>query len=256
MADGRAAALMQAGGKAIGIFISTEGILSTEAVARAGYDFLLIDTQHGAANPASLIGQIQAASLGGASPWVRIPWNDPAAAMRALDCGAQAVICPMIETVEDVERFVGACRYPPTGYRSFGPFRAMMVDGGPREGFEARCNSGQLAIAMIETLRALENVEAIARVPHLSGLYIGPSDLGAVLGTGAHAIPADPKVYQAFDRVVAAAKAAGIPAGVHCGDVAMARAMLERGFAFVTVATDLVLLSQAARAGLDAVKKG
>jgi len=162
----------------------------------------------------------------------------------------------MIETVEDVERFVGACRYPPVGYRSFGPFRSMMVEGGPREGFEARCNAGLLAIAMIETLKALENVEAIARVPHLSGLYIGPSDLGAVLGTGAYAIPADPRVYQAFDRVVAAAKAAGIPAGVHCGDAAMARAMLERGFAFVTVATDLVLLSQAARAWLDAVKKG
>lgn len=254
MVDRRAAALMRAGGQAIGIFISTEGILSTEAVARAGYDFLLIDTQHGAANPASLIGQIQAASVGGASPWVRIPWNDPAAAMRALDCGAEAVICPMIETVADVERFVGACRYQPEGYRSFGPFRSMMVDGGPRDGFEARSNADQMAIAMIETMTALDAVEQIARVPNLSGLYVGPSDLGAVLGTGAHAIPTDPKVYQAFDRVVAAAKAAGIPAGVHCGDSAMAKAMLARGFAFVTVSTELSLLAQAAKAGVAALR--
>lgn len=249
------AELLQAGDKAIGIFISTDGLVTTEAVARAGYDFLLIDMQHGAANPATLLGQIQAASLGGATPWVRIPWNDPAAAMRALDCGAHGIVCPMIETVADVERFVGACRYPPVGYRSFGPFRAMMADGGPREGFEARCNEGMLTIAMIETAKALENVEAIARVPHLSGIYIGPSDLGSVLGCGAMAVPVDPKVHAAFDRVVAAANAAGIPAGVHCGDVAMSRAMLARGFRFVTLSTDLMMVSAAAKAGLEAVRK-
>jgi len=251
-----AKALLDEGKAAIGSFVMLDGLMAPEIMGRAGYDFVLLDGQHGLATPTALLGAIQAVDASGASAWVRVPWCEPAAAMRALDSGAEAVICPMVETPEEVARFVGACRYPPAGYRSWGPFRAFLADQAPRAGYEGAANAATLAIAMIETAKGLDAVEAIAAVPHLSALYIGPNDLGAALGVGAQPIPEHPKMLAALERVLAAASAAGIVAGIHCATPEMARDMLGQGFRFVTLSADAGFLEVGARAGLAAIKEG
>ena len=119
-----------------------------EVMAHAGYDSLTIDLQHGASDFAGALGMMQAISTTEAVPFVRVPWNDPGLIMRLMDAGAYGVICPMINTGEEAEKFVGACRYPPEGYRSFGPFRATLYAGAD---YPANANETVVTMAMIET---------------------------------------------------------------------------------------------------------
>lgn len=234
----------------IGGFVCLDGALAPEVMGRSGLDFVILDMQHGAVASDGLPGQIQAAGLGGASVLVRIPWNDPALAMRALDCGADGVVCPMIERQGDVERFVAACLYPPVGQRSWGPFRALPASGLARAAFEGEANGLIAPIAMVETAGALDEVEAIAAVPGLAALYVGPNDLSAAIGVGYEPVPRHPRMLAALERVTTGAHAAGLKAGIHCADAAMARDMLAKGFDFVTVASDMGLLAQAVGAML------
>lgn len=229
----------------IGGFVCLDGALAPEIAGCSGLDFVILDMQHGAVGPDGLPAQIQAAGLGGASVLVRVPWNDPALTMRALDCGADGVVAPMIDRQDDVERFVAACLYPPRGQRSWGPFRALPASGLTRTAFEAEANDRVAAIAMVETAGALDEVAAIAAVPGLTALYVGPNDLSAALGLGYEPVPKHPRLLAALERVLAAAAGAGVKAGIHCADAAMARAMLATGFGFATIGTDAGLLAGA-----------
>jgi 4-hydroxy-2-oxoheptanedioate aldolase len=172
---------------------------------------------------------------------MRVAWNTPGDVMRALDAGAYGVICPNVDTVEDCQRFVGACRYPPQGYRSVGPKRGLLY-GGPD--YMLHANDTVLTIIQIETLTGLKNVDDIARVPGLDMLYVGPSDLGLSLGREPRQNQTDPVVMEAVDRILAAAHRAGLKAGMHGTSAEYAAQMIERGFDFVTVISDENLLAR------------
>jgi 4-hydroxy-2-oxoheptanedioate aldolase len=174
-------------------------------------------------------------------PMMRVAWNMPGDVMRALDAGAYGVICPNIDTPEECARFVGACHYPPGGYRSVGPKRGLLYGGADYIG---HANATILTIAQIESRKGLENMDAIAAVPGLDMLYVGPSDLGLALGREARQNQTDPVVMEAVDRILAAAHRAGLRAGMHCAGAAYARAMVEKGFDLVTVTSDEMLLAQ------------
>ena len=146
-------------------------------------------------------------------PLVRVPWNEPGDIMRAFDAGAYGVICPNIDTGEQCERFVSACRYAPQGYRSVGPKRAVLY-GGPD--YIARANETVLAIVQVESALGLKNVAEIASVKGLDMIFIGPTDLGLSLGREPKAGLADPVVVKAIDEILAAAKAAGVRTGIYC----------------------------------------
>jgi 4-hydroxy-2-oxoheptanedioate aldolase len=176
-------------------------------------------------------------------PLMRVPWNNPGDVMRALDAGAYGVICPNIDDSEQCERFVGACHYPPAGYRSFGPKRGLLY-GGPD--YIDHANDTILAIIQIETAKGLQNVDAIAAVKGLDMLYVGPSDLGLALGRQAKQNQTDPVVMEAVDKILAAAKRAGLKAGMHCTSAEYAREMIDKGFDFVTVISDETLLARGA----------
>jgi 4-hydroxy-2-oxoheptanedioate aldolase len=148
--------------------------LMLETLSQVGFDGIALDMQHGAVAVGELLGALQALSHGAATPMVRVPWNEPAVIMKALDLGAYGVIAPMVETAADVERFVGACRYPPQGYRSYGPTRARLYAGAD---YAAAANATVLRIAMIETRAAVENLAAILAVPGLDAVFVGPADL-------------------------------------------------------------------------------
>jgi 4-hydroxy-2-oxoheptanedioate aldolase len=246
-------ALWAEGRTAANGWLAVPSVLSAEAMARAGWDSLTIDLQHGMADYAAMTAMLATIGQTPTTPLVRVPWNDPAAIMRALDAGALGVICPMIETVEDAERFVSACLYPPAGGRSFGPVRARLAYG---DGYGAAANGLVLPIAMIETRSALDNLDRIAAVPGLAGLYIGPADLSSALGHPPGFDRREPEMLAVIHRIREAAKAHGLAACIHCGAPAYAAEMAEAGFDLVTMGSDSRFIEAGAAATLTAFRKG
>lgn len=240
MRPNRLKQIWAAGKAAANCWLTLPGGLAAEMLAHQGWDSLTVDLQHGHSDFNAMTAMFTAISTTDTVPLVRVPWNDPGDVMRALDAGAYGVICPYVETVDDAARFVGACRYAPAGYRSVGPKRGFLY-GGPD--YIERANDTVLAIAQIESVAGLENAAAIAAVPGLDMLYVGPADLGIALGRPPRQNPDDAVVMAAVDRILAAAKGAGIRAGMHCAGPDFALAMIAKGFDLVTVISDEGLLA-------------
>jgi 4-hydroxy-2-oxoheptanedioate aldolase len=240
------------GGTVVNGWLHVPSSFSAEVMAHAGWDSLTIDMQHGPVDYGSLVTMLQAVSTTDTVPAVRVPWNDPGLIMRVLDAGCYAVICPMINTREEAEVFVGACRYPPTGYRSYGPYRATLYGG---KDYAGRADETVVTMAMIETREALENLEEILGVRGLDAVFVGPSDLGQSLGHGPGVDREEPEVVEAIDGVLAAARERGLAAGIFTGSTEYASRMVEKGFQFVNVSTDVGLMAGAA-AGAVAELKG
>ncbi|MBS0334267.1 MAG: 2,4-dihydroxyhept-2-ene-1,7-dioic acid aldolase [Proteobacteria bacterium] len=235
MRENRLKALWAEGKPAINSWCALPGGFSAELMANHGWDAVTVDTQHGVIGYAEMLAMLQAISTTAATPLVRVSWNQPGEIMRALDAGAYGIICPMINTPVECAAFVGACRYPPDGFRSSGPTRAVIYGGAD---YPAHANREMLTFAMVETADGLANVEAIAATPGLDAIYIGPSDLSLALGGPPGQDSDAPELMAAFDRILGAAHAAGRKAGVHCASTAYARKMIERGFDLVTAGVD------------------
>jgi 4-hydroxy-2-oxoheptanedioate aldolase len=220
-------------------------LLSTptaEIMGGSGFDVLTVDMQHGAMGYETAFATLQA--LSGCPVRARVPGPDATLVGRMLDAGAEGVICPMVETPEEVAAFVAACRHPPENCRSFGPTRPFLTEG---SAYHRTANARVLPVVMIETAAALEAIEDICAVPGLSGVYVGPTDLGIALGLETGGDREDAAFPEAVDRVRAAARAAGVMACMHAGSAAYARRMAARGFDLVTVAADYDLLLHGAR---------
>jgi 4-hydroxy-2-oxoheptanedioate aldolase len=236
----------------LGYWAVLDNPVGTERLARTGYDYVALDAQHGLIGYSGLLRGLTAIdAAGGCVGLVRVEANDITPIGRALDAGAAGVIVPLINTAADAAAAVAATRYPPVGIRSYGPMRS-----GLRIGPEpALANRSVVVLAMIETPQGLANVEEIAATPGLDGLYIGPSDLTLAVGG---ATPSDAAVADVFDkaltRVRNACEAAGITAGIHSASGTIASRRLAEGFTFVSIASDLTHLEQAARDHLAAAR--
>jgi 4-hydroxy-2-oxoheptanedioate aldolase len=236
------------GGTALNAWLTLEGAASAAAVAAAGFDSVTLDLQHGAAEPHDAARIIAAVQAAGATPLVRVRWNDPAELMRMLDVGARGIVCPMIGSRAKAEAFVATCRYPPEGIRSYGPVHGAL--GAGREHVR-RANEIVITFAMIETAEGFENLDEIASTPGLDGVYVGPSDLSLGLGLETFADLSDPRLLEALDAVVDTAKRHEIVAGVHAPSPERTAAMAERGFRFVTPVVDTTLVTDGASASLE-----
>jgi len=225
-----------AGKPAIGGWCNMPGGFSAELMAAQGWDAVTIDTQHGLIGYSEMLAMLQGISTSEATPLVRVSWNQPGEIMRALDAGAYGIICPMVNDAAECAAFVQACRYPPDGYRSSGPTRAI-VYGGPD--YLGKANGEMLALAMVETAQGLANVDAITATPGLDAIYIGPSDLSLALGGPPGQDQDAPMLMAAFDTILAACRKAGIKAGVHTASVAYAQKMIGRGFDLATAGSDV-----------------
>lgn len=215
--------------------------VTAEMVARQDYDSIVVDLQHGLIDYQCALTMMQAINAASdATVIARPPWLEPGIIMKLLDAGAWGILCPMVNTPADAEAFVRACHYAPRGQRSVGPTRAMMLHG---PGYIQGANEVVITLAMIETSEALDNVEAIARTPDLDALYIGPSDLAQSLGHPIQVDPTGADVMAAIERILAAAKAAGIKAGMHCMMPDYAKQMAQKGFDFVTLGNDVRMLT-------------
>lgn len=212
-----------------------------EQMADQGWDSATIDMQHGMIDQAGMYALLAALSTTACVPIVRVPWNEPGIIMSALDAGAYGIICPMVNSREECEQFVGACRYAPEGYRSVGPNRAMLYGGAD---YLAEANKTVVTLAMVETTQALENLEDICATPGLDAILIGPADLGLSLGREARANQTDPVVVEAIEKILATAKAAGLRAAIVNSTVAYSKQMIAMGFDLVTVTSDSGLLRE------------
>ena len=222
---------------ALGTWCQLPSPFAGEILARAGYDWVLADLQHGAGNVETAAAVVQSISVGGALPLVRVPWNEGWLIGRALDIGAAGVVVPLVNSAAEAERAAAACRYAPAGTRSFGPLRLPPAIEG-----------GVLCIVMVETREAVERVEEICAVPGVDGVFIGPSDLALSHGLEGPG----PETEPAIARVLDACRRAGIAAGLHCPSGEAAKARLAQGFSFAAVSGDLDLLLQAAQRELAA----
>jgi 4-hydroxy-2-oxoheptanedioate aldolase len=242
MRENRLKQIWAAGSAVLNGWCAIPSGFSAELMAHLGWDSLVIDTQHGLVGYESMVAMLQGISTTAAVPMVRVPWNDPADIMKALDAGAYGIICPMVNSRADCERFVGACRYAPRGYRSSGPLRALLYAGAD---YTSKANDTIVALAMIETREALGALDEIAATPELDALYIGPSDLSVSLGLPHGLDRSEDIVLASIGSVLDACRRHRIKAGIHTGSTAYARRMLEMGFDLVTVFSDSRLITLA-----------
>lgn len=226
-----------------------------ETLAREGFSAVVLDIQHGLWDTASLLVGINAVHHGGAAPLVRVPLEDFATVSRALDCGAEGIIAPMINNAGDAHRFARAAKFPPLGERSFGPQRAMALQErtAPTD-YLREANEGALTLAMVETPAALNNVEDIAATPGIDALFVGPYDLSTALSGGKSQNFTAPEVERAIDVICRAANDAGKTPGIYCSNAEHARAMARRGFRFIAIGSDYGFLRAGAQAQLGILK--
>lgn len=236
---------------AYGVWSGLDDPIAAEIIGRSGFDFVVVDLQHGFADMASAPALMNALEHTPSIPVIRVPWNTPDLLMRALDLGAGAVIVPLVSTAAEARRAADACRYAPAGNRSWGPLwttaRRTLVD--VAEGDEkATC------IAMIETAEGFANIDEIVRVDGLHAIYVGPNDLALSLGFGRVRYPESPELQAVIERIVDAAHEAGIAVGVDCNGTAEIGHWRDYGVDFVISHTDTTLLLESSEAAARAAR--
>ncbi len=220
---------LSAGHAAFATWIAIANTYTAELVGAGGYDCVVIDTQHGGPTWDTVGPLIQALDLGRTPALVRVGGVDQVQIMRALDLGAAGVVVPMVSTVEQAQHAAQAMRYPPDGVRSFGKVRNYY-------GKEAAAQS--LCFAMIETLEGMQNLDAIAAVDGVDGLFVGPVDLGLALGLGP-VLEIHETVMDAIGEIAqACARHGKVSASASLGKD-YAEALLARGVQLVVQGSDL-----------------
>ena len=242
--------MLKAGTPAFGGWCVIPSGFSAEVVASLGYDFVILDMQHGMMDYGDIVAMLQAMSAHGPTPLIRIPYGDYATAQRCLDAGAEGIIFPMINNGAEAADCVSACRYGPTGTRSIGPTRARLhLGGGPRH-----MDEQVMCIPMIETVSGVEHIDEILSVPGVAAIWTGPGDLRLSMGLEMPGAP-DPRHTAALETVVERCRAHGIPIGCDAGTGAGAKNALARGYGFVNLGWEVNVMAAALGAELKIARE-
>lgn len=235
----------------LGVWAMSGSAVVAEALGCAGYDFVVLDMEHGPNDVPRALGLLQAMAGTAAAPVVRLPWNDMVVVKQVLDCGAQSLMFPYIQTADDAERAVAATRYAPQGLRGVaGMSRATRFGGVPD--YFARAAGELCTILQIETGEALARLPEIAAVPGVDSLFVGPNDLAASLG---HIGKADhSEVRAALAAGAAASRAAGKPCGILASNIEVAAEYLRYGYDWIAVGSDLGMMMAAARQNVASLR--
>ena len=231
------------GRQQIGLWCSLSHHYALEAVAGAGFDWLLLDTEHSPNDLESLVPQLQAAAAYPTSAVVRVPWNDMVNIKRVLDIGAQSLLLPYVQNVEEARAAVAATRYPPHGVRGVaGTTRATRF--GRVKDYARRAAEELCLLVQVETREALAEIDAIAALDGIDGIFIGPADLHASMGyTGQ---TAEPSVVTQIEESLRRIRRAGKAPGILTADEALARRYIEAGSLFTAVGVDVSMLAREA----------
>ena len=249
MRNNRAREKLRAGDSVLGIQMGLGSPAIAEMLALAGYDWLVIETEHNAADWGNVEHMLMAMSATDTVPLVRPSSGDPLDILKALDIGAMGLFVPMVRTASEAEAIVSATRYPPEGIRGFGPLRASKYTMDYPDYF-ARANENILVSLILETREAMENLEAIATVPGIDALYFGLFDLCISYGLNPIHMP-HPEIDAAIDRALDIGRRTGTAIGIGARTPEELDRRLDQGFRFMVYGTDYILLQHAARAGLD-----
>jgi 2-keto-3-deoxy-L-rhamnonate aldolase RhmA len=234
----------------IGTFVGIGHPDISEWLSRQGFDFLLLDGEHSPMGFETLQQMMQSMNGSGCVPIVRPQWNDPVIIKRVLDIGAYGVIIPWVNTREEAENAVRACKYPPLGIRGYGPRRAGMLD----PNYYATANDQVLVVVQIETDTALKNLDEILSVPGIDACFVGPMDLSSNMGLGIPPKWNEPRYQAAFDQVIKASRKHNVPAGFYSNKDNIGWAV-EKGFKLNTVDDADAFLVRGAQIGLTQARQ-
>ncbi len=246
-------ARLQAGEICLGTWTSTTDPCIVELLCGSGFDFIMIDAEHGPLDIESIQQNLMATKGTSVTPIVRVAWNDPVLIKRTLDAGAGGILVPLVRSAEDARQAVAACLYPPAGIRGFGPRRPSNYERDAAE-YIATANDNIVIWAQIEHVDAIANIEEIVRAPRLDGIIIGSNDLSGsmgLLGQSRH-----PQVLAAIESTIAAARGAKLPLGIAGPlDPEQAGEWLRKGMQFITLGSEAGMLVQASQAAVMGVRR-
>jgi 4-hydroxy-2-oxoheptanedioate aldolase len=243
--------IVAAKGHVLNSYLQMPGAFAAEVYAAQGWDAIMLDYQHGLIGYADAVAILQAIRSSGVLPLARVPGIVPSEIMKLLDAGVMGIVCAMVNTPEDAAALVRCCRYPPVGERSLGPVRAAVTHGA---GYPGRANDTVGILAMIETAQAIANVEAIVATDGIDGVYVGPADLAMSLGRPVSIGKLDPQVHEAIETIHAACRRHGKIIGMIAPDAETAWSLVQRGFQFVTLSSDMRALTEKAKGWVDGFK--
>lgn len=229
----------------IGLWVGLADPYAAEALAGTGFDWLLIDGEHAPNDVRSVLAQLQSVAPYPTHPIVRPVIGDVPLIKQLLDVGAQTLLIPVVETAEQAARMVSATRYPPNGIRGVGSALARSSRWNQIDQYLHRADDEMCVLVQIETALGVQNLQEIASVEGVGGVFFGPADLSASMGFLGQ--PGHPKVQEAIFKGIADVRAAGKAAGILTADRAMAQACLDAGALFVAVGVDTTLLVKSAR---------
>lgn len=248
---------MRAGGTALGAWLSIGDPLAAEAMAIQGWDWLLIDMEHGPIPLGVAATMVTAVRGTGVMPFVRPAWNESAQIQRVLDLGAYGIIVPVVNTAADARKVVQDARFPPLGERSRGGIRANIAFGTDAATYSERANEEVLVLVQVETQLAVANAAEIVAVEGVDGVFVGPNDLAFSNGKRWPDVWDNDDDYMASIALIPRITAqAGKVAGILARDPAMAIRMAAMGYGFVGVAGDVNYLMNGARAALLEARAG
>ncbi len=242
---------LEAGTPQIGLWISLCSGFATDAVADVGFDWLLMDMEHAPNDLATVLQQFQAAQAYDTTALVRPMWNDTVMVKRLMDLGAPGVLFPMVQTVAEAEAAVAACRYPPKGVRG-----VSLTQRGNRfgrdKGYIDEVDRQTCVLVQVETIEAMGRVEEIAAVDGVDGVFFGPADIAASMGKMGQIL--DDELWDQIFATAAKVQAMGKPVGTLVGTPDLTKHVLDAGFLFVAVGSDLGLLARGAERLLTSVR--
>ncbi len=243
-------ALLSSGKTVLSAWMALPSPLVADALAGDGWDSVVVDMQHGLVSYDAMVGCVAAIQRAGCAAIVRVPIRDEGLIGRALDAGAEGVICPMINSGQEASWFARSAKYPPMGQRSWAPMQAMnllQMDAGT---YLARANDIVVTMAMVETVTALKNIDSICSTNGVDMIFVGPNDLSVSLSEGQRVDVNDPEVEKALRLIVRKCEAHGVFSGIFANNLEMAKKYREMGFGFISLGTDLGFLSDSSRAAL------
>jgi 2-dehydro-3-deoxyglucarate aldolase len=235
----------------LGTWISSASPLVAEAIGCCGFDWGVVDMEHAPLDVPGVLHLLQALSSTKMVPVVRVPWNDLVVVKRVLDAGATTVLFPFVQDADEARRAVAATRYPPDGVRGVAAMsRASRYGSVPN--YLKTANQQVGAIVQVETLQALDQIEAIAAVPGVDAIFVGPADLSASMGHVGNLM--HPSVMDAMGQAVQRCKAVGKPIGTLGGSPEAVAQYRAAGFDFVAVSSDIGFIMRGAQAALTALR--
>ena len=230
----------------LGLWLALAEPYCAELAATCGFDWLLVDAEHGPNDLRSVLAQLQAIAPHPVEALVRLPGGDPDMIKQYLDIGAQTLLIPMVESAEQARALVAATRYPPAGIRGVGAALARASRFAAQSNYVQTANDEICLLVQVESVEGLKHLDAIAAVEGVDGVFIGPSDLAASMGHLGN--PQHESVQSAVNEARRRIEAAGKASGILIGSEALSRRYIEDGFTFVAIGTDVGTFASGLRA--------